>query len=278
MKIINSYEEIIAIFTKMDGKFDLNLYREYANSISPTLFEKVYDDCQDYDFDAEVVPVMEDAMRKVDKLNEINASFNQMVNVNLARVTEIANVEFPVQIILYLGLCNGAGWATTLDGKPAVLLGVEKMIELDWCDVNSVGSLVYHELGHIWHAEVGTMNQATNGVKEEYLSQLYQEGIAMYFEILCVGDYESWSASKGDWWQWCLAHEQEIAHEYLRRLNTNESCQGFFGDWCSYMGQSNLGYFLGYRLIDHLSPKYTMLELANLTLETVADEFTTYVE
>lgn len=39
-----------------------------------------------------------------------------------------------VDIILYLGLASGAGWATTLGGKRVILLGVEKIIEIDWYD------------------------------------------------------------------------------------------------------------------------------------------------
>ena len=278
MKIINSYNEIMELFQVMDGQFDLELYKKYTKTITPSLFEKLWDDCQDYDFEQDVVPIMELAMNSLTKLTAINDSFNEVVKINLARVQEVAGVEFPVQVLLYLGLCNGAGWATTLDDEPIIMLGVEKMIELDWVSVESVGGLIYHELGHIWHAAIGTMNQSTNGVHEEYLAQLYNEGIAMYFEQLCAGDYDKWSESKGDWWRWCMIHQNEVASEYIRRLDANESCQDFFGDWCSYMGQSNIGYFLGYQLIDHLAQKYSLLELANLTIKTVADEFVAYVK
>ena len=54
-------------------------------------------------------------------------------------------------IILYLGLCNGAGWATSLDGRDAVLLGIEKIIELNWQDESAMQALIFHEIGHIWH-------------------------------------------------------------------------------------------------------------------------------
>lgn len=46
-------------------------------------------------------------------------------------------------IILYLGLCNGAGWATSLDGRDAVLLGIEKIIELNWQDESAMQALIF---------------------------------------------------------------------------------------------------------------------------------------
>ena len=33
-------------------------------------------------------------------------------------------------IVLYIGLCNGAGWVTKLREKTTVLLGIEKITEL----------------------------------------------------------------------------------------------------------------------------------------------------
>ena len=61
-----------------------------------------------------------------------------------------------VDIVFYLGLCNGAGWATEFRGQPTVLIGVEKVLELSWKAEAYMKSLIYHELGHIWHkAQLG---------------------------------------------------------------------------------------------------------------------------
>ena len=278
MKIINSYNMIIDLFRKMNKKFDLELYKKYTEKISPELYEKLRKDSVGYDFEQEVLPILEQAMREREKLAKINASFSQVVNVNLTKIKEIVKADFPVKIVLYLGLCNGAGWATTLDGESTILLGVEKMIELGWCNEEVVGGLVYHELGHVWHETVWTMNQPTNSNREKYIVQLYQEGIAMYFEELCAGDLITLHGSKGSWWVWCTEHKQVLNQEYLRRLRKNECAQDFFGDWCSYKGNSNIGYFLGYELIVHLAKKYALLELANLSIKTVYDEFIEYVE
>ena len=278
MKIINSYDEIINLLCEMNGEYDLELYKKYTKKISPELYDKLRIDSSSYDFEQEVLPILEQAMKEREKLAKINDSFSQVVNVNLAHVKEIIGIDLPVKIVLYLGLCNGAGWATTLDGEPTILLGVEKMIEFGWCDEEDVGGLVYHELGHIWHEAVGTMNQPTNSVREKYIVQLYQEGIAMYFEQLCAGYFITLHRREEPWWSWCTKHKHELNQEYLRRLRENACAQDFFGDWCSYCGKSNIGYFLDYEFIAHLAEKYSLLELANLDIKTVYDEFIRYVE
>ena len=51
-----------------------------------------------------------------------------------------------------------------------------------------------------------------------------------------------------------------------------ESVQPFYGDWCQWEGHSDVGYFLGALLIRSLTEKYTLKELANLSLETVEEK------
>ena len=40
-------------------------------------------------------------------------------------------IVIDVEIVLYLGLCNGAGWVVTIDNKTYCLLGIEKILELN---------------------------------------------------------------------------------------------------------------------------------------------------
>ena len=77
-------------------------------------------------------------------------------------------------IILYLGLCNGAGWATSLDGRDAVLLGIEKIIELNWQDESAMQALIFHEIGHIWHKTYGNLYRGRLGqrAKIHWLSSI----------------------------------------------------------------------------------------------------------
>ena len=57
----------------------------------------------------------------------------------------------PDAIALYVGIGVGAGWATTYQGQPACLHGLEKCAELHWVDRDTLAALAAHELGHLAH-------------------------------------------------------------------------------------------------------------------------------
>lgn len=51
-------------------------------------------------------------------------------------------------VILYHGLGNGAGWISTYENKPAIYLGIEKIVELGWNTKRKLEDLLSHEYGH----------------------------------------------------------------------------------------------------------------------------------
>ncbi len=71
-----------------------------------------------------------------DQLNAAHPSFLLLADGLPGKIQNILQTDLNVSIIFYLGLCNGAGWATELDGNPVILLGVEKIIELSWQNKN----------------------------------------------------------------------------------------------------------------------------------------------
>lgn len=104
-----------------------------------------------------------------------------------------------VEIILYLGLCNGAGWVTQFNGQDKILLGVEKILELKWYDIPSMKGLVYHELGHVFQAQYGVLERQFSDPGDALLWQLFTEGVAMVFEQKLVGDDEFFHQDKDGW-------------------------------------------------------------------------------
>lgn len=119
-------------------------------------------------------------------------------------------IQIDINIILYLGLCNGAGWATTLDGKNTVLLGVEKIIELDWGDETNMRALILHEIGHLWHKMNGNLYIPDFTKRRKAIQQLYQEGVAMVCEHILCGDDDFYHQDKDGWLDWCHENETEI--------------------------------------------------------------------
>ncbi|MDR2590724.1 MAG: hypothetical protein LBC71_07050 [Oscillospiraceae bacterium] len=269
MTIIDTYNEIIALFDKMGGIFEIDLWERYASDISGELLEKCKYDSRDYVFETQVVPIIEQAMTNRVKLDLAHASFLQVTENMSKRIEEVLGTDLQVDIIFYVGLCNGAGWATELNGKPAVLLGVEKIIELDWCDDESMTALIHHELGHIWHFSL-------HDISKQYshsVVKLFCEGVAMHFEQLILGDFNYYHQSKNGWLDWCQANRTEIKFEFFRRVNANESTQDFFGDRCNYQGYSDVGYYLGCEFVKWLVQRYPFAEIAKLDYDSVCKNF-----
>ena len=176
-------------------------------------------------------------------------------------------------IILYLGLCNGAGWATSLDGRDAVLLGIEKIIELNWQDESAMQALIFHEIGHIWHKTYGNLYPEARSEGENSLAQLYQEGLAMVCEHILCQDDRYYHQNQNGWLDWCKENEAEIKREYLRRVDKNISTQDFFGDWCSYKNHSDVGYYLGCEFVKYLQRQYSLVDIASLNVNQLYNHF-----
>ncbi len=260
MKIINTCDNIKSVFT--DG-FSIDLWRKYAGEISKELTSKCENDAKSYDFNKDVLPVIEVALNE-DKIDFVSRNFQSVIDTLNDTLSKLFDTEPDINIVLYLGLCNGAGWATTLDGKNTVLLGLEKIMELSWGDETNMRALILHEIGHLWHKLNGNLHIPEYTKRRKGIAQLYCEGVAMVCEHILCGDNDFYHQDKDEWLDWCYENENDIKREYLRRLENKESVQDFFGDWCSYNGHSDVGYFLGCRFIEHLMKKHSLNEIANM--------------
>ncbi|MBP3636129.1 MAG: hypothetical protein J6K13_01045 [Clostridia bacterium] len=256
MRIINAFHGTAACFP--NGRFSLEAWRSYASAISPALVAMCQEDAAEYDFDAQVMPVLQAYAAQPDKAQQAHDAF-------VRHMAALPEMDVDATVVLYLGLCNAAGWATELDGKPAVLLGLEKIVELDWCDEASMAALIDHELGHLWHFQ----HRSTPAFRNAALWQLYTEGMAMFFEQQLAGNEHYFHQNKNGWLAWCEANRDALFAEYRRRVDAGESVQDFFGDWCSYQGHSDVGYYLGSVLVWQLAQQHTGAELAELTEQDV---------
>jgi hypothetical protein len=256
----------------------MSIWREYASQISPELLSKCIEDTDEYDYENDILPVIKAALNDKYKMNLVSYNFNLVTKNLINNLMNLFDNDIEVKIILYLGMCNGAGWVTTLDDESVILLGIEKIVELNWHDEECLQALIFHEIGHIWHKIVGKMFFPTNCPREQSILQLYQEGIAMVCEQILCNDSGYYHQNKGNWLEWCLTNEVEIKKEYLYRISIDESTQDFFGDWCNYKGYSDVGYFLGCQFIKYLQTKYKLKEIANLPYEALITEFKSFAK
>ena len=271
MQIVNTYKDILKIFPC--DKFDLSIWEKYANQVSALLPQKCKNDVINYDFEKDILPVINYALSHKEIMQSVDKSFNTATNTLIQNLHLLFNDDIQLDIILYLGLCNGAGWATTLGNRNTILLGIEKIIELSWYDIDSIQGLIFHEVGHIWHKVNGNFNSPVNSQKEKSICQLYQEGLAMVCEQILCNDNNYFHQNKNGWLEFCQKNELSLKKEYLNRLNSDSSTDDFFGDWCSYKGYSDIGYYLGCVFIKFLQKKYSLAEIANLPCSTLLNEF-----
>lgn len=272
LRIIDTYNEIQRFFKT--ECFDIAQYKTYASNISPNLWELVREDTKEYDFEKDIFPVLQYLFGHRELAAAAHDSFQK--TTALLETTDLLRDKIDATVIFYMGLCSGAGWVTTLDGKTVVLLGVEKMVELNWTDELSMIGLLYHELGHVWHFQNRKTETSLRTPKQQALWQLYSEGMAMYFEHLLMNDPKFYHQDKNGWLDWCSENKQRIAREYLRRIENNESCQDFFGDWCNFEGRSDVGYFLGCEVIRFIRETHTVEEMLDLDLDAFEDYLNKY--
>ncbi len=267
MKIIDTYSEIFNCFA--EGKFNIRLWEKYADSIFPNLSNKLKEDSKNYNFEKEVLPVIQGLLNSKEKALMAHSAFikatENLANIAMERLEE----DIDITIVLYLGLCNGAGWATEINGQKVILLGIEKIVELDWCSETAMKGLIYHELGHIFHYKHRLLKDELNNNKEKSLFQLYTEGFAMYIEQLLCGNSEFYHQNTNGWLDWYRNNQKRMYQLFLIKINNNESTQEFFGDWNNIEGKSDVGYYLGCELIKNLSYQYSLKELASLDLSLV---------
>lgn len=282
IRIIDTYSQINTLFDY--STFNYEKWVVYMNSIyenSSTIFKNEIDEYINsgkYTFDNDFLPVI-NAVYNNPKLEILHENFISItININ-ERILKQFSREVHIDIVLYLGLCNAAGWVTRINGFDTILLGVEKIIELNWYNLSSMYGLIYHELGHVYQEQYGILSQASDDNKKNFVWQLFTEGIAMYFEQTLVGNYNYYHQDAGGWKEWCDNHFVQILRDFNLDLPTmTQFEQRYFGDWCNYHGYSDVGYYLGARFVHHLLGKYYFDEMISFNIDFIYELYVSFME
>ena len=267
MRVIDSFPQMGRAFER--GEFSIAAWRRYAAGISPELPEKLEADAAEYDFAGAVLPVLQQFYEKSEQAALAHASFQKLVGGLSEKFCSVLGSAPEADVILCLGLCNGAGWATSLGGRPVVLLGIEKIVELGWCGEADMAALLYHELGHLWHFQRRTAPAWAEDPAARALWQLYTEGMATYVQQRLFGGRGFYSQDRDGWLTWCGANRARLFSAFRRRVDGGESVQDFFGDWCAFEGRSDVGYYLGAELVYALAENRSPQQLADLNPDEV---------
>ena len=282
MRIIDTFSLIEPLFD--NGIFNIEKWELYIDSIynkSASIFKDDLIDCLDngdYTYEKDVLPIL-NAVFDNPQLETLHSSFCRITDDLNKKILDRFGCELNVDIVLYIGLCNAAGWATTVNGRDVVLLGIEKILELNWCGDSSMYGLVYHELGHIYHKQYGMFHQRSDDNARNFVWQLFTEGIAMYFEQALVNDFNYYHQNKNGWLEWCDNHYKQILSDFYSDLPTmTKSNQHYFGDWVRYRGKGDVGYYLGTKFVQQLCDRYSIEQLINMNIDDIYQEYLAFTE
>lgn len=209
------------------------------------------------------------------KMIEAYKNILEIMNIINEKVVQVFNINLDINIVLYCGLLNSAGWVDKYDGKTAILYGIDKIAELNWHTIEKLEPLLSHELCHVVHFRLRGEDDMPDFVgKNKYnegIWRIYTEGFAQFFQqALLDKDIDSRGI---EWINGCKNNEEELKKLYLKALkDKNKGTNDFFGDWFQVLGISDAGYFLGAEMIKELTNKYSTKDIAQLHFEIIEDE------
>ena len=60
--------------------------------------------------------------------------------------------------------------------------------------------------------------------------------------------------------------------------NITSNNQRYFGDWVSYHGRGDVGYYLGAKFVQKLRDKYSFEQLIKMSIDDIYQEYLMFVE
>ena len=282
MEIVNTYPALLVAYE--GSAFCFEKWKSYIDSMLPDVSSSLISDVKEclgtgaFSWEKDYLPVLNAVALDVGLRETAYDSFCR-VTENLERTVYAKfGKNLDVDIIFYLGLCNAAGWVTEYRGKKTILLGIEKIMELNWCGLDDMYGLIYHELGHVYQGQYGVLERTFDKTADSFLWQLFTEGIAMYFEQVLAGDPEYYHQDKNGWKKWCGEHLEEIKADFDRDLKTMTFAnQRYFGDWVEYHGRGDVGYYLGCQFVRYMLPAYPFDEMICFDIDTVAQMYWQFI-
>ena len=112
IKIIDTFAQINNLFE--DGKFILDKWKTYMNSIYGNAANLVINDMKecfgsgDYVYEKDILPIITAVYKHAD-LEILHSSFCKVTEGLNKKVNDCFGNEVDIDIVLYVGLCNGAG-------------------------------------------------------------------------------------------------------------------------------------------------------------------------
>ena len=266
-----------------NGVFSLERWKEYIREAYPSAEKLCLDDLAEclnagLSWEIDYMPMLNAAFENAEARARALASFRSLTGDLNARIRSVFGREIDADLVLYLGLGNGAGWVTELGGRTTVLFGIEKIVELGWENEKAMTGLIFHELGHVFHSQHGKIDCGLPDGEVSFLRQLFQEGVAMVFEQMLAGGKDYFHQYDEAWLEWCGANLTRIANDFNSELDSMTlETQRYFGDWVEYDGRGDTGYYLGARFVQRILKTHAFDELINFGIDEIEAQFKAFL-
>lgn len=183
--------------------------------------------------------------------------------------------NYKIRIVIYFGLGIGSGFADFYQNIPAVLFGLENIVDCNWLTYSTLSGLLAHEIGHLYHFYIrGEDDESVKGNLEHKSKywQLYEEGFAMRMEQEIM-QKESWHMveTNENWLFWCRENIHFLSDLFLDYIKNDKKVNDFFGSWLTISGFSQTGYFLGHEIIKELEHSNYSLKAIGLLSDKELD-------
>jgi hypothetical protein len=276
-QIIDTFDDFLnywSVANSLDLDQQIRLWQGSYMVKYPELMEKVIHGYEEENLDwrevarEKVFPKLSDHLQLMHEARENILAIHGPI---FTKAHNVLRLDFPISLVIYVGIGCGAGWATRYAGLPAILVGLENVAESGWHTKERLQGLVSHEIGHLAHMAWRKEWERFEGAEQNPLFQLYSEGFAQRCEHLILGR-EAWHQAQAEGWiNWCETHRGWLAQEFLKRLEHHSSVRDFFGSWFDIQGRKETGYFLGHEFIRNLEKSFTVREIALLDEKEVQE-------
>lgn len=287
MKIIDTfkdYKDYIEEHLEKEPKEKMELWKSYYNSNFPEVERKCKEDYEAEGYSWREIGLTKAFSRIKEDFPKMMEGYNNLLKILKGmdeKVKDTFHVDIDINIVIYSGLLNSAGWVDKYEGKRSMLFGIDKIAEIGWQHEDKIKVLVCHELCHVAHFQIrGESNLPEHVEQSKYnegIWNIYEEGFAQYFQQV-LG--ESSINSRGEQWSIeCEKIEEQLKQEYIKALEDKEKgTRDFYGDWFKVLGISDVGYFLGSKLIANLSKRYTIEDIAAMEFNLIEKEVLKFIK
>lgn len=262
----------------------ISLWEEEYISKYPELEKKCKEDYENSGYKWRKIAVDMVFNRTKDDFSKMLEAYNNILllltDIN-ERVKKVFGVNLDINIVLYAGLCNSAGWVDYYNGKRAILFGIDKIAELSWHTMDKLKTLISHELCHVIHFDLRGEDNLPSSVENNNYNRgiwrIYEEGFAQFYQQKLLNDEVDCRGN--EWIEECNSNKEQLKTLYLSALlDESNRIKEFFGDWFKVLGISDTGYFLGAELIKELNSRYSVEYIACLSFSRITEEVLTFLK